>query len=205
MTEIIRVQNGPGVAETIGAIIATSFHEQEISAWTIPPDDDRRRVLPPLFSMAAESALVHGEVHATADMSAVAVWFPKGAEPIPETPDRDARVEAFAGPHAERIRRMEEEMDKRHPQDPHHYLAFLAVLPGHQGRRTGTRLLAEYHRKLDEAGIPAYLEASSTRSRRLYLRHGYQDLGDPIFMPDGPPMFPMWRSSRSAASAPLTS
>ncbi|WP_158578945.1 GNAT family N-acetyltransferase [Spongiactinospora rosea] len=205
MTEIIRVQNGPGVAETIGAIIATSFHEQEISAWSIPPDDDRRRVMPPLFSMAAENALVHGEVHATADMSAVAVWFPKGAEPLPEIPDRDARVEAFAGPHAERIRRMEEEMDKRHPQDPHHYLAFLAVLPGHQGRRTGTRLLAEYHRKLDEAGIPAYLEASSTRSRRLYLRHGYQDLGDPIFMPDGPPMFPMWRPSRSTASAPPTS
>ncbi|WP_158558298.1 GNAT family N-acetyltransferase [Spongiactinospora gelatinilytica] len=205
MTEIIRVQNGPGVAETIGAIIATSFHEQEISAWTIPPDDDRRRVMPPLFSMAAESALVHGEVHATADLSAVAVWFPQGAEPLPETPDRDARVEAFAGPHWERIRRMEEEMDKRHPQDPHHYLAFLAVLPGHQGRRMGTRLLAEYHRKLDEAGMPAYLEASSTRSRRLYLRHGYQDLGDPIFMPDGPPMFPMWRPSRSTASAPLTS
>jgi hypothetical protein len=69
------------------------------------------------------------------------------------------------------------------------------VLPGHQGRKTGTRLLEEYHRGLDEAGIPAYLEASSTRSRRLYLRHGYQDLGDPIFMPDGPPMFPMWRPS----------
>ncbi|MDF5757748.1 GNAT family N-acetyltransferase [Spongiactinospora sp. TRM90649] len=205
MTEIIRVQHGPGVAETIGAIIATSFHEQEISAWTIPPDDDRRRVMPPLFSMAAESALVHGEVHATADMSAVAVWFPNGAEPLPEFPGRDARVEAFAGPHTERIRRMEEEMGKRHPQDPHHYLAFLAVLPGHQGRRTGTRLLADYHRKLDEARMPAYLEASSTRSRRLYLRHGYQDLGDPIFMPDGPPMFPMWRPSRSAASARLTS
>ncbi|MEV7012277.1 hypothetical protein [Streptosporangium sp. NPDC051022] len=47
MTEIIRVQNTPGAAETIGAIIATSFQEQEISAWMIPPDDDRRRVMPP--------------------------------------------------------------------------------------------------------------------------------------------------------------
>ncbi|GAA3074566.1 GNAT family N-acetyltransferase [Streptosporangium carneum] len=195
MTEIIRVRNAPGAAETIGAIIATSFHEQEISAWMIPPDDDRRRVMPSFFSMVTESALVHGEVHATADMSAVAVWFRKGAEPLPEIPDQDARVEAFAGPHAERIRQMGEEMDRRHPHDPHHYLAFLAVLPGHQGRRTGTRLLEEHHRRLDEAGIPAYLEASSTRSRRLYLRHGYQDLGDPMFTPGGPPMFPMWRPS----------
>ena len=36
-------------------------------------------------------------------MSAVAVWFHKGVAPLPEIPDRDARVEAFAGPHAERI------------------------------------------------------------------------------------------------------
>lgn len=197
MTEIIRVQNAPGAAETIGAIIATSFHTQEISAWMIPSEDDRRRVMPPFFSMVTESALVHGEVHAAADMSAVAVWFHKGAEPLPEIPDRDARVEAIAGPYTERIGQMGEEMDKRHPHAPHHYLAFLAVLPGHQRRKTGTRLLEGYHRGLDEAGVPAYLEASSTDSRRLYLRHGYQDLGDPILMPDGPPMFPMWRPPTS--------
>ncbi|MEU8385791.1 RICIN domain-containing protein [Streptosporangium sp. NPDC048865] len=88
MTEIIRIRNAPGAAETIGAIIATSFHEQEVSAWMIPPDDDRRRVMPPFFSMLTEGALLHGEVHAMADMSAVAVWFRKGAEPLPEVPDR---------------------------------------------------------------------------------------------------------------------
>jgi GNAT superfamily N-acetyltransferase len=193
MTEIIRIQDAPGAAEEVGGIIGVSFHDLEVSSWIVPPDDDRRRVMPPFFSMLTEHAFTYGEVYATADMSAVAVWFHNDVAPLPDVPDQAARVEAFAGPHAERIGQMGEEMDKRHPHDPHHYLAFLAVLPGHQGRKTGTRLLEEYHRGLDEAGIPAYLEASSTRSRRLYLRHGYQDLGDPIFMPDGPPMFPMWR------------
>ena len=35
-------------------------------------------------------------------------------------------------------------------------------------------------------GIPAYLEASDERTRRIYLRHGYADYGSPIRLPDGP-------------------
>jgi ribosomal protein S18 acetylase RimI-like enzyme len=195
MTEIIRIQNAPGAAEEIGGIIGVSFHDLEVSAWIVPPDDDRRRVMPPFFSMLTEHAFTYGEVYATADMSAVAVWFHNDVAPLPDVPDQAARVEAFAGPHAERFGLLGESMDKHHPHDPHHYLSFLAVLPDRQGQGLGSLLLEDHHRRLAETGVAAYLEAANARSRELYLRHGYRDIGDPMILPDGPPMFPMWRPS----------
>jgi len=48
---------------------------------------------------------------------------------------------------------------------------------------------------LDRTGSPAYLEASSPRTRDLYLAHGYVlRPGAPFHLPgSGPPMWPMWR------------
>ena len=57
----------------------------------------------------------------------------------------------------------------------------------------GTAMLAAHHALMDEKGTPAYLEAASPRTRDIYLRVGYNDLGPPIEFPDGPAMYPMWR------------
>jgi len=63
------------------------------------------------------------------------------------------------------------------------------------GQGIGTALLHAGHSTLDDEGVAAYLEASSPRSRLLYLAHGYTDHGPPIQLPGGPPMHPMWRPS----------
>lgn len=200
MTEIIRLRPSAEAAEQVGAIIAESFHDLAVSTWIVPPDEDRRRVLPPYFTMFTEHAFTYGEVYATADMSAVAVWFDNTASPIPDIPDLEARTAAFAGPYAERFGILGEEMDKRHPHEPHLHLQFLATLPHRQNQGLGSLLMAERHRGLDESGTAAYLEAADARSRELYLRHGYEDLGEPLILPDGPPMFPMWRPPGSRSS-----
>ncbi|MFJ8632616.1 hypothetical protein [Streptomyces sp. NPDC093568] len=44
--------------------------------------------------------------------------------------------------------------------------------------------------------MAACLEASSVRSRRLYERLGFEPEGEPIALPDGPRMWPMWREPR---------
>ena len=43
--------------------------------------------------------------------------------------------------------------------------------------------------------MPAYHEASSPRNRALYERHGYVTQGE-FTLPDGPPLWPMWRDPR---------
>ena len=44
-----------------------------------------------------------------------------------------------------------------------------------QGQGIGTALLRAHHASLDRDGMPAYLEASDLRTRRLYLAYGYAD------------------------------
>ena len=84
-------------------------------------------------------------------------------------------------------------MDPRHPLEPHHHLAFLAVHPEGRSRGPSGALPDRHHARLDAAGLPARPEANHPRSRDLYPRHGYQvrSVFDP---PDGPPLWTMWRS-----------
>jgi hypothetical protein len=60
-------------------------------------------------------------------------------------------------------------------------------LIGHQGHGIGSLLLA-HHAALDHAGTPAYLEAATVRTRRLYSQYGYILRSDaPIRLPGGGP------------------
>ena len=68
------------------------------------------------------------------------------------------------------------------------------VAPGPAGMRVlGTALLRAHHATLDRDGMPAYLEASDMRTRRLYLAHGYAACGGPLFLPGAVVHVPMWR------------
>ena len=111
------------------------------------------------------------------------------------------RLAAAVGPWTDRFRPVREALERHHPAGvPHHHLAILAVAPGRQSRGTGTALLHAHHATLDAAGMPAYLEASDPRTRRLYLAHGYEDHGLPIHLAGGPLMYPMWRNPRDQHS-----
>lgn len=115
--------------------------------------------------------------------------------PLPEIADYDRRLWRACGGYTERFQDLDEAFDKHHPAEPHHHLALLAVEPTRQRRGVGTALLECCHTRLDRAGMPAYLEASSAHSRRLYARHGYTDNGEPIDLPhNGPRLWPMWRT-----------
>jgi hypothetical protein len=49
----------------------------------------------------------------------------------------------------------------------------------------------------DRAGEAAYLEATSSRNRALYERHGFTCIGD-LGLPDGPTVYALWRTPRDA-------
>lgn len=51
--------------------------------------------------------------------------------------------------------------------------------------------------RCDREGTPAYLEASSARSRGLYERLGFTFTGRAVDLPEGPPMWPMWREPQA--------
>jgi ribosomal protein S18 acetylase RimI-like enzyme len=55
--------------------------------------------------------------------------------------------------------------------------------------------LAGNLRRIDEAGMPAYLEASNPANVALYERHGFKVRGSFTLPGDGPEVFTMWREA----------
>ena len=69
-------------------------------------------------------------------------------------------------------------MDRRHPSADHWYLPLTGVDVVAQGRGLGTALLRHTLQSCDRDRLPAYLEATSPRSRDLYQRYGFEVIGE---------------------------
>jgi GNAT superfamily N-acetyltransferase len=196
MTDVVIRRAAPAEAKAVAQVIADAFHDLPLCRWLVPDPVERRRVLPPHFQVYVDHGIEHGMVHTTDNLDAVAVWFGDAPEGVPDIPDYDARLAAACDPYTARFELLDKAMHHAHPTGrPHEHLALLAVSPQAQGASLGTALLEARHDYLDQHGIPAYLEASSPQSRKLYLRHGYVDLGVPFAMPGAPEstMWPLWR------------
>jgi GNAT superfamily N-acetyltransferase len=84
-------------------------------------------------------------------------------------------------------------VQQHHPREPHWYLYHLGTEQPRRGAGIGTALMRPVLEQCDRERLPAYLEASSVRNRRLYQRHGFRDLA-PLPLPaGGPTLYPMWR------------
>jgi GNAT superfamily N-acetyltransferase len=204
----IVITTGPGDLDLLSQVIADAFHGLDVSQWLIPDPDARRRVFPAYWRIFVEHAMDTGHVHTTPDRTAVALWLPVGADGPRPPRHYDARLEAATGPWAGRFAILDEAFEAHHLVGvPHSHLAVLAVQPDQQRKGIGTALLEMRHTVLDDSGVPAYLEASGTDTRDLYLRHGYLDIGGPIRLSDGPALYPMIRAPRRAeapaGSAPV--
>jgi GNAT superfamily N-acetyltransferase len=189
---------GEGDIDDLSQVIADAFYYLAVSQWLVPDPDARRGIFPPYFRIYVEHALADGLVLTTPARDAAALWLPVGPDGPGTPPDGyHERLAAITGPHLDRFTALDEGFDTHHPSGvPHHHLAILAVRPDRQRLGIGTAMLHAQQAILDRDGIPAYLEASDIDKRDIYLKHGYADYGDPIRLPDGPAMFPMWREPR---------
>ncbi|MGH3272897.1 MAG: GNAT family N-acetyltransferase [Streptosporangiaceae bacterium] len=190
----------------LSGVIAEAFFDLPPSRWLVPDRVARREIWPGYFRIYVEHIIAAGVVHTTPDRDAAALWLPFGETP-PVPPDGyAAALAAVTGPYLDRFVAFDAALDQRHPAEiAHHYLAILAVRSDRQDQGIGSALLEAYHHQLDTAvGQPAYLEASSQRTRQVYRRQGYADYGPPIVLPGGPAMYPMIRGPRSTASTAST-
>jgi ribosomal protein S18 acetylase RimI-like enzyme len=180
----------------ITALVATAMGNGPVARWLHTDDAFRFRDANRYFEIFVEHAVRYGEVYATADaetgrLTGVALWFPRTAS-IPPPDNYEQRLKEIAGEAYDRACELDAATEAHHPMEPHHHLAFLAVHPADQGHGVGSALLDRHHARLDAAGLPAYLAATHPRNRDLYQRHGYQ-VRSVIELPDGPPLWTMWR------------
>jgi ribosomal protein S18 acetylase RimI-like enzyme len=182
--------------DAVVELLAQAFLHDPVSNWVVPDHDQLLEINRRVFRVVVDAALAAGHVDVDGQVTAAAVWFDVPAATTAagdQGPEPDAFTEAIAqacGEYADRALMLSEVLAPTHPDDvAHRYLPYVGVAPESQGTGLGTALLRS---RLDSDGTPAYLEASSSRNRSLYLRLGFTDLGPPVTLPGGPPLWPMW-------------
>lgn len=183
-------------------VLVAAFVDDPVMTWLIPDRRRRPEILRAVLEITIEVNHPYGELYITDPARiAGAIWIPPGCQPTGEDAERlVARYLEAAAETAERAAVGLELMDERHPREPHDYLFWLGTMPEWRSRGIGSLLLREVLDRCDRQGRPAYLEASSADNRRLYLRHGFEVIGE-IVLPDGPTMWCMWREPAPGRTA----
>lgn len=185
----------PDAAELV-SVLARAFCNGAVAAWVQPDASRRLRYNEVLFAtLVAEVFLTRRQIDTEGTPPlAVAVWAPPGTWEL--TADEASvvrrRLSEELGDDAERVGSGFEATDRRHPADPHWYLAFLGVEPEHQGEGHGARLLRRGLRRCDDAGEAAYLWTAERRNVDFYRQHGFAVSWE-ARIPGGPPAWGMWR------------
>ncbi len=155
------------------------------------PDQARRLArLDRLFGLAARKIFLRGGTSwAVGDHGVVgaALWDAPGAHRIPALTVLSLlpRLALLIGRRTPIALDMFRQMERRHPTEPHYYLAVLGIDPAHQGHGLGPRLLAPVLERCDDARVLAWLESTNPRNHSFYLRSGFE-VADRHAVADGP-------------------
>jgi GNAT superfamily N-acetyltransferase len=180
--------------------LARAFDDDPMVGWLYPDSSRRRHRLLLGFDLFLRRLwLPHDECYTTDRLAGGALWMPPGtwrASVFQQLRLLPATVR-FAGRDFFRFVRFANGLESKHPRDPHYYLPVIGVEPQWQGKGFGAAVLRPILERCDREGLPAYLEASSLRSRALYERNGFELVEE--FRParDAPPLWLMWRTPRS--------
>jgi GNAT superfamily N-acetyltransferase len=189
--------------ELVVRLLDEAFQNDPVSSWVFPGEEYRRRTHHRLMAAFTDIVLAEGRIDITEDGSACALWLSvPAADPSTdahgdEAGDDAAQLREAVDPENDRVERIARLTAQAHPADrAHEYLWMIAVAPERQGEGLGTALIEHVLDRCDREALPAYLEASSARSIRLYERLGFAFTGRTLDLPDGPRMWPMWRDPR---------
>lgn len=179
-------------------ILEEAFHHDPVSSWVFPDEEHRRAVHGRFLGVFADVTLEGGRIDLLEDGTAAALWLSVPAGVPDEEDDTPALMRETADPDNERAELVGRLTGAVHPHDrAHEYLLMIGVSPERQGEGIGEALMRGVLERCDREGTPAYLEASSERSRGLYERLGFAFMGRTVDLPQGPPMWPMWREPRA--------
>jgi ribosomal protein S18 acetylase RimI-like enzyme len=173
------------------ATITMAFSTDPITRWFLPDAQQYLTYWPRFVQAFAGPAFANGTADSIDSCGGVALWLPPGVEADEEEMGAVA-MEAVPEEDQEKVFSVMGQMGGFHPDEPHWYLPLIGVDITKRGRQYGSALLRHALERSDRDGVPAYLEASSSLSKPLYERHGFEEIGI-IQGADSPPMWPMVR------------
>ncbi|MEM7021649.1 MAG: GNAT family N-acetyltransferase [Pseudomonadota bacterium] len=172
-------------------VLTLAFALDPVARWFYPNEEYWRHF--PIFVQAfAGRSFDHWTACHASGSRGAALWLPPHVHPdehavvkvIESTVARSRRGEVFD---------LMGELGEHHPHTPHWYLPVIGVHPDHYSRGIGTELLLQGLERADTDALPAYLEATTDKSRELYERLGFRATGT-IKAGSSPPLYPMVRA-----------
>ncbi len=173
------------------ATVTSAFSTDPVARWIYPKAADYYRWFPGFIRAFAGRAIEDGSVLFTSNYSGVALWLQPGAHADDAGLVRHIEASRPAERHAE-IFELFEEMDKGHPVEDHWYLPMIGVDAYRQNLGIGSGLMKLALERSDRDGLPAYLESTNPRNISLYLRYGFEKVGE-ITAGGSPPLVRMLR------------
>lgn len=185
----------PAEREQAIATMVAAFSTDPVARWANPDSDLYYKYFPHLVEAFCGAAFEQGTAFATESGLGVALWLAPGAHPDEE---EMGRIMQFSVPQSlqQEVLTFASLQSAKHPAEPHWYLPLIGVEPAGQGMGIGSALMAHALQICDDQGLPAYLEATSEDSLRLYERHGFETVGA-IQFGSSPTMWPMRREPRT--------
>jgi GNAT superfamily N-acetyltransferase len=180
---------------------ASAFENDPTFSWFFTNPKSRLRRLEGFFAYTSpHMGLQHGETYMTDDCGAAAMWIPPDKWKL-SAGEQVRMMPGFirwVGWRTPRVLSTLTKMEKAHPHDPPSwYLLALGTRQERQGKGLGSALMTDMLGRIDDLGLPAYLESSNPRNVPFYARHGFVEREPMQFGGDsGPVLTPMWREAR---------
>ncbi len=202
MPNIVIAGAPPSASRAASAVLARAFFDDPQMTWLLPDDASRPKRLQLMFATMHRHYYGRSGASAMAaapdgGVAAVALW----ARPGEAVPPMSRQLLATPG----MVRSLRDRMGpaqaaytylgRRHPKQPHWYLAALGTLPELQGQGFGSALLRPRLAECDRSRELAYLESSKASNIPFYEHHGFT-VTEELVPPDGVPCWGMVRSPR---------
>jgi GNAT superfamily N-acetyltransferase len=186
----------------VAACLASAFFEDPVWGWwTFPEEATRYDHVYELMRFWTAAAARYPWVRMTDNAEAAAVWIPPGKpEMIKEEEERFSTLIAdLLGQRAGELNELFQRFEEHHPAEPpHYYLSLWGTHRDHAGRGIGTALIRGNLARIDEEGMPAYLESTNAANIPRYEALGFARVGE-FASGGGPAITTMWREPRTAA------
>ena len=176
--------------------LALAFSSDPFVRWILPESDRFIANIIGLFDGFAGHSIDGGTCLVTPAFEGAAMWVAPGAE-IDEEAAGESYAKIFSPEFLPKLGEVLAAMESYHPHDDNcWYLPLIGVDPGHQNKGMGAALMKYMTDKLDREGGMAYLESTNAKNISLYLRHGFEVMGE-IQIGDSPIITPMVRQKRN--------
>ncbi len=182
-------------------MLSRAFADDPMMCFLLRDEATRAEKLPRLFKLLLKLALPLGGCDVAEGHESGAIWRPPHHWEMPFWQYITNGVEflgLFGLGGARHAIWVMDQVEKRHPKEPHWYLQVIGTDPDKQGMGFGGVAMRRHLAIADASGLPCYLESSKEKNLPIYASFGFE-VTEEIKLIGGPTLYAMWRKPKAAA------